>query len=63
MSPGVARTGIQATPSSWPQVLSVPAWVGVDRRAEQGWLCPLKSPWSGREDKLEHVTVLEEPGH
>ena len=39
-----ARTGIQATLSSWPQVLNVPAWVGVDRRAEQGWLCPLRAP-------------------
>nr|XP_042103758.1 cytochrome P450 2D14-like isoform X3 [Ovis aries] len=30
-----------------PKVLNVPAWVGVDRRAEQGWLCPPRAP--GRE--------------
>ena len=50
-----ARTGIQATLSSWPQVLNVPAWVGVDRRAEQGWLCPLRAPGrEGRQTRTYH---------
>ena len=46
----VARCGQDWNPSHpvlMAKVLNVPAWVGVDRREEQGWLCPLKSPRSG----------------
>ena len=43
----VARCGQDWNPSHpvlMAKVLNVPAWVGVDRRKEQAWLCPLRDP-------------------
>lgn len=55
-----ARTGIQATPSSWPRYLmSQPGWAWTGEQSRAGYVH--SEPPVGRQDKLEHVSALE-PG-